>query len=227
MTGVDCTTQDITDKKAHKQHLQEAAHLASIRELAASVASEINNSLTVTADFAEVLLDKDLPPDLGDQVQRIYPESQRAAKVISNLLSFAGKYGAERRCVDVTNGVTRAVVLKVYRFTVSDITIAFDFPKDVPYTMADEHQLQQVFLNVIVNAKQAIKQAHCHGQTQQRQTHDGETEPPGRRHDGRGRGSGGGRGFFGSGWPHVFGLRTMRDYTETLGGFFEVKSTSP
>ena len=162
--GVVCTAQDITDRKAQRQHLQEAARLASIRELAAGVAHEINNPLTVVAGFAEVLLDKDLPPDLGDYVQRIYLESQRAAKVVSNLLSFARKHEPERRYVDVTNAVTRAVALKVYDFTVSNISIAFDFPRDVPYTMADEHQLQQVFLNVIINAEQAMKQAHGRGQ---------------------------------------------------------------
>ena len=147
--------EDITARKETEQRLDETAHLASIGELAAGVAHELNNPLAGVLGFAELLMARPLSASTKEDVAKIYDQAQRASRVVQNLLSFARKYQPERRYIDVTAVVAASVELKAYDLATSNIHVAFDFSEDIPLTMADEHQLQRVFLNIIVNAEQA------------------------------------------------------------------------
>ena len=154
---------DITEQKQHQEKLQETARLASIGELAAGVAHEVNNPLAVVLGFSQLVLDQDLPSSTKEDVVRIYEHAQRASKIMENLLAFARKYAPERRYIDVTTAVANAIALKAHEFSVSNVDIIFDPSPDIPHTMADEHQLQQVFFNIISNAGEAMVEAHGMG----------------------------------------------------------------
>jgi len=148
--------EDVTERKETEQRMHENARLASIGELAAGVAHELNNPLAAVLGFSELLMARRLSPSSKEDVATIHDQAQRASRVVQNLLSFARNHQPERRYVDVTAIIAGSVELKAYDLATGNIQVAFDFPGDIPHTMADEYQLQQVFLNIIVNAEQAI-----------------------------------------------------------------------
>ena len=162
--GLRSTIQDITERKRAEERLQETGRLVSIGELAAGVAHEINNPLTIVAGFAEVLMAKQLEQPAGDYVQRIYSESQRAAKIVKNLLSFARKYEPQKQYMCVTDVLTEALELKAHDLMVNNIQITRSWPVELPLTMIDKHQLLQVFLNVLTRACSALVKSQGGGE---------------------------------------------------------------
>ena len=130
-----------TNKLAQRRHRLDFRHyliqsgslawtvcdVVAIGELAAGVAHEINNPLTIVAGFAEALMDCDLPQGAGSHAQRIYTESQRAAKIVNNLLAFARKRELSKRYIYLPDVLARAIEVQTC------------LPGGLPRTMADEH----------------------------------------------------------------------------------------
>jgi two-component system NtrC family sensor kinase len=86
----------------------------------------------------------------------VHDEAQRTTKVVQNLLSFARRHVPEKRCMNVSDVVDRALELKSYDFKNSDIEVCKEISQRIPNTLLDEHQLLQVFTNLITNAEQAL-----------------------------------------------------------------------
>ena len=154
--GMRSAIQDITQRKQTERLLIETARLVSVGELAAGVAHEINNPLTVVGGFSELLLNIDLPQPANRYAQVVYDEVQRMTKVVQNLLSFARRHLPEKRCMNVCDVVERALQLKSYDFKNSGIQVDKDLSQEIPTTLLDEYQLLQVFTNLITNAEQAL-----------------------------------------------------------------------
>lgn len=148
--------EDITERKRAEEHVQETARLASIGELAAGVAHEVNNPLTAVLGYSQLVLAEDLPSSVRVDVQTIHSEAQRAAKIVQNLLSYARKSGSDRIYINVNSVLERALELKSYDLKTSGIVVICDFSEDLPSTMIDEHQMVQVFVNILTNAQQAF-----------------------------------------------------------------------
>ena len=129
-------------------------------ELAAGVAHEINNPLTVVSGFSELLGNIDLPEPASGYAQLVHDEAQRTTKVVQNLLSFARRHVPEKRCMNVSDVVERALELKSYDFKNSSIQVCKELSQKIPNTLLDEHQLLQVFTNLITNAEQALAASH-------------------------------------------------------------------
>ena len=155
---------EVTDQKLQQEKLLETARLASIGELAAGMAHEINNPLTVVTGFSEVLMDLDLPKPAKEHVRRMHSEAQRAARIVQNLLSFARSHEPEKRHMDVTAVLEQALELKESDFKISNINITKQWPSDLPHTMVDEHQLVQAVLNILSNAQKAMFVSHGKGE---------------------------------------------------------------
>ena len=93
--------EDITERRETQERLQETARLATIGELAAGVAHEINNPLTSVLGYSEMVLNNNLPEEVAGDIQTIYDEAHRAAKIVQNLLFFARKSATEKQYLDL------------------------------------------------------------------------------------------------------------------------------
>ena len=156
--------RDITERKAVEERLRETSRLISVGELAAGVAHEINNPLTIILGFSQLLSSRDLPEPMGDQIQRIYSEAQRTAKIVQNLLSFARRREPEKRYLAVTEILERALELKSHDFKMdANIEVARRWAPNLPRIMADEHQMIQVILNILTNAEHAMTESGSGG----------------------------------------------------------------
>lgn len=162
--------RDITERKQAEerekelqQELSLSTRLASIGELAAGIAHEINNPLTGILGFSERLLRKSTDEEDSRELERIYNEAQRAAKVVQNLLTFARRRQPKKEYSDVNDILQKALELRAYELQTSNIEVVTDLAPGLPEVMADFHQIQEVFLNIILNAEQAMTEASGEG----------------------------------------------------------------
>jgi PAS domain S-box-containing protein len=160
---------DITERKhaeEREEQLQQelylSSRLAAIGELAAGVAHEINNPLTGILGFSQRLLRKSTDEEARRGLERIHSEAQRAAKVVGNLLTFARRREPKKQYTDINEIVQKALELRAYELKTGNIEVITEFTSSLPWTMADFHQMQEVFLNIILNAEQAMTETN-HG----------------------------------------------------------------
>jgi signal transduction histidine kinase len=145
------------------QRLAEAMHqtekLAALGELVAGVAHELNNPLTGISTFAQLLLDEQLEADQLESVRTIKRESDRAVAVIRDLLVFARKTGPRLVAVDVAALAQQTLRLRAYALQTAGIVVETEFDTTLPTIPGDDQKLQQVILNLIVNAEYAMHRA--------------------------------------------------------------------
>jgi signal transduction histidine kinase len=152
------------EKQRIEEQLQVAGRLAAVGELAAGVAHELNNPLAAVQAFAQLLVDRDdLDETIKSDVETIYEEVQRATKITNNLLSFAGRHKPEKRLISINDVLERSLELHAYLMRINNIEVVKELDPGLPTTMADFHQIQQVFVNIINNAEQAMTEANGKG----------------------------------------------------------------
>jgi PAS domain S-box-containing protein len=161
---------DITERKQAEeredqlqQELNLAGRLASIGQLAAGVAHEINNPLTGVIGFSHLMLSRDIPEDMKKDLQVIHSEAQRVAKIVENLLIFAHQRKTGREYIAINDIITRVLELRAYEMKVNNIEVETRLDPELPATMADAGQFQQVFLNIVLNAEHFMTKAHNKG----------------------------------------------------------------
>jgi len=163
--------RDITQQKAseeEKRVLEEkaqiASRLASLGEMAAGIAHEINNPLTGVIGFSQLLLEKEnVPEDIKSELRVIADGSERVASIVKRLLTFARQTKPNRTLANVNELVDNTLKLRGYVLKTSNIEVVTRFDPELPWSVIDPGQIQQVFLNLIVNAEQAMKKAHGKG----------------------------------------------------------------
>jgi signal transduction histidine kinase len=150
--------------KSTQAQLLQAEKLSAIGQLVAGVAHELNNPLTSVIGYAQLLEDELKTPDeirpadqLADDLRRIAQESERAARIVRNLLAFARRQTAERTPQDVADLFNRVISLRTYELRMSAIELVTEFEANLPRVVADGSQLQQALLNLVLNAEQAMR----------------------------------------------------------------------
>ena len=155
--------RDITERKKMEEQLILSNRLASIGELASGIAHELNNPLTSIIGFSELLLAKDVTKDVKEDLQIINREAQRTAAVVKNLLTFARKHKPNRQPVDIHSVIRAVLELRAYEQKVNEIQVSTRLASSLPKIMTDGFQLQQVFLNIVINAEYFMIEAHGGG----------------------------------------------------------------
>jgi PAS domain S-box-containing protein len=142
-----------TEKKELEKRAQVTSRLAAIGEMAAGIAHEINNPLTGIIGYAHLLMQSDIPADIKKDVEVIDHGAQRVASIVKRLLTFARQQPMEREYLNINRVVETALELQAYYLRTGNIKVVLQLEPNLPLTIADANQLQQVFLNIIVNAK--------------------------------------------------------------------------
>ncbi|NTU81124.1 MAG: response regulator [Chloroflexales bacterium] len=155
--GIHCIARNLTDRRRLEQQLIQSEKLSAIGQLVAGVAHELNNPLTSVSGYAQLLLrDQRLAEETHQDIEQIHAQAERAAKIVQNLLIFAREHKPERRMVTLNEVLRSALALQSYQLKVDNISVSLELAPDLPATTADPHQLQQVFLNLITNARHAM-----------------------------------------------------------------------
>jgi PAS domain S-box-containing protein len=170
ITYFDGIMEDITERKRaaeEEQRLQQELYLsrrlASIGELAAGVAHEINNPLTGILGFSQRLLRKITNEEVSRDLEIIHSEAQRAARVVQNLLTFARRREPKKEYSNINDILQKALELRAYELKTSNIEVVTDLAPSLTEIMVDFPQIQEVFLNIILNAEQAMNETHGGG----------------------------------------------------------------
>ena len=183
---IDALVRDVSERKKLEDQTRDLYHqllqaekLAALGQTISGVAHELNNPLATILTWAERLSQRPAS-EIDDKTRRgletILSESERAARIVRNLLTFARKRQSTRTLIDLNHIVRETLSLRSYEQRVTNILIVDALASGLPQVFADAHQIQQVLLNLIINAEQAMLSANGRGTLVVRSWHDMDRE---------------------------------------------------
>ena len=162
-TGVIISVRDVTTEKKLEQQIIQSERLAAMGQMIGGFAHELNNPLTTILGMSELLQEGGVTESGRKQVTVLHQQARRAAEIVQNLQYFARPPAPGRSQVNLNELVQRTVHLQSYPLRKSNITVDFLPEASLPAVVADPNQLMQVFLNLLLNAEQAIRESREKG----------------------------------------------------------------
>jgi PAS domain S-box-containing protein len=163
ISGVIFSLRDITIERKLEQQIVESERLAAMGAMIGGVAHELNNPLTSILGVSELLQDTETNETSRKQLSMLQQQARRAAEIVQNLTYFSRPPAPGKSRINLVEIVERTLNLHAYSLRKNNITVDFLKETGMPYALGDPHQLMQVFLNLIVNAEQAIREARDRG----------------------------------------------------------------
>ncbi len=163
LNGVIMSVRDVTVERKLEQQIVQRERLAAMGQMIGGVAHELNNPLTSILGVSELLQDSETSESARKQLGMLQQQARRAAEIIQNLTYFARPPAAGKSRINLGDVVERTLNLHAYSLRKSNITVDFLREQNLPYASGDPQQLMQVFLNLIVNAEQAIREVRDKG----------------------------------------------------------------
>ena len=155
--------RDVSTQRMIEQKLLHTQRMAAIGQMVSGIAHELNNPLTSILGYAQLSLTRRSGPQRDGDVQRVLQQAERASRIAKNLLLLSRGTAAEHSPVDLNEVVERTVALRSYELRLENIEVSMDLSDRLPHALGDAGQLQQVLLNLIVNAEQAIQNGKGEG----------------------------------------------------------------
>jgi two-component system NtrC family sensor kinase len=150
------TCKAYEDLRRTQEQLLQSEKMSAVGQLIAGVAHELNNPLTAILGYAQLLESEGLNERAQDYVAKMFKQAQRTHRVVQNLLSFARQRKPERSEVDIRKVLEETLALRDYDLKINNIVVEKDLGAEAALVVADPHQLEQVFLNIINNAVDAV-----------------------------------------------------------------------
>jgi len=158
------TCRAYEDLRKTQEQLLQSEKMSAVGQLIAGVAHELNNPLTAILGYAQLLESEGLNSRAQDFVTKLFKQAQRTHRVVQNLLSFARQRKPQRDEVDICKVLDETLMLRDYDLKTNDIRVERETPAEPVVVIADPHQIEQVFLNIINNAVDAILETGKTGQ---------------------------------------------------------------
>ncbi len=157
------TCRAYEDLRRTQEQLLQSEKMSAVGQLISGVAHELNNPLTAILGYAQLLEGAGLDHQSADYVRKLFKQAQRTHRVVQNLLSFARQRKPQKQEVDLRKVLEESLTLREYDLKVNNVSLERDIPDDLPSVVADPHQLEQVFLNIVNNALDAMVEASASG----------------------------------------------------------------
>jgi two-component system NtrC family sensor kinase len=163
---------DITDAASLQAKLMHTEKMAALGQLVSGVAHEVNNPLAAIVGFTDLLLENPaVPADAKEELQVILQEAQRTRVIVQNLLSFARQMPAQREPAQINSILRQTVKLRAYDLENHGVELTEKYAAELPVVIGDPHQLQQVFLNILNNAYDAVQETRRTGKIEVQTIH--------------------------------------------------------